>query len=385
MNKIAFVVAVPLTAQAFLKEHFALLKKKYEVHLFANFIGEDESKDEFEAIGIKCHHITIVRKISIFQDIRALIVLVKMLRTERFASVHSVTPKAGLISSVASWLTGVPRRIHTFTGQVWATRKGFMRAILRLMDKIIAFLDTDILIDGEGQRRFLIQQGIISEKKSLVLANGSIAGVKLDKFVISDDIRIGERNKLGIPDDSVVYVFLGRLNRDKGIGELLSAFNQLVLECPKAKLLLYGIDEDGYDNTINLYPNIIKGENYFFPGLTKTPYRSLQAADVFVLPTWREGFGVSVLEAQALALPVITTDAYGVVDASIVGVTGLRCGVSDVDGLLKCMLIYYRNPELRKLHGAAGRLRVENQFDNSIVSNAWLDFYEKILDFKLNG
>lgn len=254
-----------------------------------------------------------------------------------------------------------------------------MRTTLKMMDRMIALLDTKILVDGEGQRQYLIQHGILSEKNSSVPANGSIAGIKLDRYVISDAVRKEEREKLGIKADDVMYIFLGRLNHDKGIGELYEAFNRLVTECPDAKLLFYGMDEEGYEEKSLAFENIKRDVNFFFPGRTNKPYDSLQAGDVFVLPTWREGFGVSVLEAQALGLPVITSDAYGVVDASVPNVTGLRCGVNDPEGLYACMKQYYHDASLRKAHGAAGRKRVEEDFDNKLVSQAWLEFYEGML------
>ena len=254
-----------------------------------------------------------------------------------------------------------------------------MRLMLKGLDKLIVKLDTRLLVDGEGQRRFLIDEGVLTEKNSTVPAEGSIAGIKLDRFVISKDVREAERKRIGLKENDVVYIFLGRLNHDKGIGELFEAFNRLLPECENAKLLFYGVDEEGYDEKVSNYPNIKRGVNYFFPGLTKTPYKALQAGDVFVLPTWREGFGVSVLEAQALALPVITSDAYGVVDASVAGVTGLRCGVNDSHSLYMAMKTYYEHPDMRKQHGEAGRKRVVEKFNNERVSQAWLDIYKEIL------
>lgn len=378
MKKIAFVVAVPITATAFLMDHIAALQSSYEVHLICNF-PDEESKIFYESKGLICYRVPILRNINLIGDLKGLFALRKIFRKERFDCVHSVTPKAGLLTACAGWLARVPNRVHIFTGQVWATRKGAMRAMLKMMDRLIALFDTKILVDGEGQRQYLIQNGILSEKNSSVPANGSIAGIKLDRYVISDEVRKEEREKLGIKADDVVYIFLGRLNHDKGIGELYEAFNKLVSECPKAKLLFYGMDEEGYDEKVIDYPNIKRGENYFFPGLTKTPFNALQAGDVFVLPTWREGFGVSVLEAQALGLPVITSDAYGVVDASVEGVTGLRCHVNDPEGLYQCMKQYYHDADLRKAHGAAGRKRVEETFDNKLVSQAWVEFYRELL------
>lgn len=377
-NKIAFVVAIPMTATAFLMDHIAVLKRYYEVHLICNF-PNDDSKIPFEELGLKCHSVPILRDINVSGDLKGLIALVKVFKREKYQCVHSVTPKAGLLTALAGWLVGVPNRVHIFTGQVWATRKGAMRLMLKSMDRLIAKLNTRLLVDGESQRRFLIDEGVLTERNSTVPAEGSIAGIKLDRFVISKEVREEERRRIGLKEDDVVYIFLGRLNHDKGIGELYESFNMLIPECENAKLLFYGMDEEGYDEKASNYPNIKRGVNYFFPGLTKTPYKALQAGDVFVLPTWREGFGVSVLEAQALALPVITSDAYGVVDASVDGVTGLRCGVNDPEGLYLAMKKYYDNPDMRKQHGEAGRRHVEEKFNNERVSQAWLDIYKGML------
>lgn len=376
-KKIAFVVAIPGTAEAFLTSHLEVLTKIYDVSLIANFPDNYENS-HFSKMNVRFINAPIERKISIINDLAALFKLVQIFKREEFDSVHSITPKAGLLSAVASWMAGVKVRIHIYTGQVWATRKGVMRYILKIMDKTISLLDTHILVDGEGQRQFLIKEGVIKTKNSTVLANGSICGVKLSNFVISDSTRSNERKKFGFGANDVVFIFLGRLNHDKGIGELFAAFNQMAKECPNAKLLLYGSDEEGYDGKSLEYPNIRKGDNYFYPGPTPKPYDALQGGDVFVLPTWREGFGMSVIEAQALGLPVITSDAYGVCDTSVENETGLRCKVGDVDELYQCMKKLYDNAEMRKQFGIAGRKRVENRFDSKIVSQAWADFYNDL-------
>ena len=380
MTKIGFVVAIPGTASAFLYNHFLQLTSNYEVHLMANFPNED-AKKMFTDIGVKCHTFPIERKISVIKDLKALNALCRIFKQEKFASVHSVTPKAGLLTALAGKIAKVPHRVHIYTGQVWATRTGIMRTVLKFMDKIPAAFNTKLLVDGHSQRRFLINEGVLKENNSAVLAKGSICGVKLDNFKISSEVRSAEREKLGIKPDDVVFIFLGRLNHDKGIGELYEAFDRLVVECPKAKLLFYGSDEEGYEEKVLAYSNIKRDVNFFYPGRTNQPYDALQAGDVFVLPTWREGFGSSVIEAQALGLPVITSDAYGVVDASIPEVTGLRCGVNDPEGLYRCMKQYYDHPEMRREHGKNGRKRVEESFSNDLVSAAWLDFYKEMLGF----
>lgn len=376
-KKICFIVAIPMSAEAFLRDHIAKLQEKFEVHLAANFPNNYTGGNYFKDVIF--HNVHIQRKINFFYDFWALFELIHLFRDEKFSCVHSVTPKAGLLTACAGWLVRIPNRVHIFTGQVWSTCTGIKRSVLKLMDKIISRLDTLLLVDGESQRLFLINEGVLDKENSRVPANGSISGIKLDRFIVSESIRKAERNKFNLSAQDVCYIFLGRLNHDKGIGELFSAFNKMLPECPNAKLLLYGPDEEGYDSRIDAYPNIKRNINYFYPGRTSNPANALQAADVFVLPTWREGFGVSVLEAQALCLPVITSDAYGVIDASVNGETGLRCGVNDPDGLEKCMKRYYFSPNLRREHGLAGRDRVIKQFNNDLVSNAWMDIYTEML------
>ena len=189
MKKIAFIVAVPGSASAFLYDHFRQLISRYEVHLLANF-PDDESKKLFTEIGVRCHSFPIQRKISVFNDLKALFALRKIFKSERYASVHSVTPKAGLLTALASRWVGVPCRIHIYTGQVWATRNGIMRRLLKFMDTLPAKLNTHLLVDGHSQRQFLIKEGVLTEQNSRVLANGSICGVKLGVFTMTSEIEL---------------------------------------------------------------------------------------------------------------------------------------------------------------------------------------------------
>lgn len=264
-KKIAFVVAIPGTAESFLTNHLEVLTKKYEVSLIANF-PDNYYNAHFSEMNIRYINAPIVRKINIIKDFTALFKLLKIFKIENYDSIHSITPKAGLLCSIASWLAGIKVRIHIYTGQVWATRSGMMRYILKMMDKTISLLDTHILVDGEGQRQFLIKEGVIRAKNSQVLAHGSICGVKLENFCISEQTHMNERKKFGFKNDDVVFVFLGRLNHDKGIGEIYEAFNRLVAECSKAKLLFYGSDEEEFDKKVSNYPNIKRGWNFFTQG-----------------------------------------------------------------------------------------------------------------------
>lgn len=374
--KIAFVVAIPMTARVFLRDHIAALSKEYEVYLLGNIC------DDKEVSGLNIsgwHHIDIERGIAIWKDLKAIWQAKRYFHQMKFDAVHSVTPKAGFVTAVAGWLEGVKHRVHIFTGQVWCTSKGIKRIVLKSIDRIIASLDNHILVDGKSQRSFLVSEGILRKNQAVVFCHGSISGV--DSFRFKPDS--SERNKLrltiGIKENTVCFIFLGRLNHDKGIEELFCAYNKLAEEVNNVFLLIVGSDEEGYLATIPKYPHILEGENFHYYGLSNEPEKVLNAGDVFTLPTWREGFGTSVLEAASTGLPCICTNAYGVLDAYVDGETGLQCNVGDSESLYSCMKEMYNNPEMRVKMGKAARERVLRDFKGSDITNCWVEYYHSML------
>lgn len=375
-KKICFIVAIPGSAQSFLKDHIRELSKYYDVYLAANIQNEKEI-DGLEIKGF--FNFPISRKISIRNDLTALIKLISYFKDMKFDAVHSVTPKAGLITALAARVAGIKRRIHIFTGQVWATRDGLSRFMLKSLDKLISRLNSHILVDGKSQQAFLINEGVLKPSNSLVLGDGSICGVNTNRFTPSEAIRLSCRERLGIPTDKTVFVFMGRLNRDKGVYELLHAFNRIAEKRQDVFLLLFGVDEENISSTFSEYKNL-SSSNFLFYGPTKEPQNMLQAGDVFVLPTYREGFGCSVIEAACLGLPTITSNAYGVLDASVPNETGLQCLVGDPNSLYDSMLDLTENSSKRETMGVKGRDRVLSKFSGDIVVGHWVKFYDKLLN-----
>lgn len=375
-KKICFVVAVPITAQAFLKDHIKLLSEQYDIYLVGNINSEQDVKG-LAIAGWK--KIDIERGISISKDLRSIWQARKYFKQMKFDAVHSVTPKAGLVTALAGKLAGIKHRTHIFTGQVWATSTGLMRWVLKSIDKIIATCDNHIMVDGKSQRAFLEKESVLKPGKGMVFCRGSIAGVNSERFVPDANARKEEREKIGIKDNMLTYIFLGRLNHDKGIGELYQAFNRLAAEVNDVFLLLVGFDEEGYLDRLPEYKNIQDSKNFHFYGPTSLPERVLNAGDVFVLPTYREGFGSSVLEAACIGLPSICTDAYGVLDAYVDGETGLRCKVGDVESLYLCMKKMHDDRDLVRRMGENSRERALEDFNVKPISEAWLKFYNEIL------
>lgn len=372
--KICFITAVPISAQVFLRDHMAALQKHYKVY----YVSSEPNGEKVLVPHDDYHYIDIQRGISIWKDLKALFKLTQYFRSERFDAVHSVTPKAGLLTAIAGFFAGIPIRIHIFTGQVWANLKGPKRWLLKFMDRLIVLFGNQFLVDGEGQRRYLIQQGILKEKNSRVLGKGSICGVNLTRFIPNELTRSSVRREVNIKEGQLVFVFMGRLNHDKGLYELLPAFDKLAQSNKNVFLLLFGADEEGVASRFADYKFLDEG-NFLYYGPTREPYRMLQAGDVFVLPTYREGFGSSVIEASALGLPVICSDAYGVKDAMVDNVTGLRCRVGDVESLYEAMNVFVQNPSFIKIMGLAGRKRVIEDFDGEQMTKHWVDYYLELL------
>lgn len=375
-KKICFVVAVPITAQAFLKDHIRLLSEQYDIYLVGNINSDDDVKG-LTLAGWK--KIDIERGISISKDLRSVWQARRYFKQMKFDAVHSVTPKAGLVTALAGKLAGIKHRTHIFTGQVWATSTGLMRWMLKSIDKVIAHCDNHIMVDGKSQRAFLEKEGVLEKGKALVFCQGSISGVNSERFAPDSVARKEERDKIGIKDGVLTYIFLGRLNHDKGIGELYEAFNNLASEVSDVFLLFVGADEEGYLDKLPEYKNIQEGKNFHYYGLTRQPERVLNAGDVFVLPTYREGFGSSVLEAACIGLPCICSDAYGVLDAYVDGQTGLQCKVGDAESLYLCMKKMHDDKAVRLEMSKKSRARALGDFSVKPISEAWLNFYKDLL------
>jgi len=277
---------------------------------------------------------------------------------------------------LAARIVRVPVRLHTFTGQVWATRKGPMHALLRAMDRAIARCATAVLVDSRSQREFLVANGVVEPSKAGVLGAGSICGVD-ERFRPDPAARGRVRTELGVPGDAVVFLFLGRLSRDKGVIDLARAFVALARKNSLAHLIVAGPDEEGLSASIEEIVGACR-DRFRRAGFTDKPEEFMAAADVFCLPSYREGFGQVAIEASAAELPVVASRIYGVTDAVVERETGLFHAPGDVEGLREAMQALLEQPELRRNLGRAGRARVLREFSADRVTRALLDYYLKL-------
>ncbi|HVX00381.1 MAG TPA: glycosyltransferase, partial [Candidatus Babeliaceae bacterium] len=281
-KKICFIVTSPLVANAFLPHHISVLKTKFDVYVVTNFTDSLTTLSLPQLEPNHSHHIQIERNIQVINDVKALLSLRRYFKQMEFTVVHSITPKAGLLSMIAARMAGIKNRVHIFTGQVWFTKTGLMQRFLMLIDKVIVKFATHILVDGESQRQFLIEKGIIKPANSRVFGKGSISGVEISRFNPDPSVRKKIRGELALTDDQVVFCFLGRINKDKGVLDLANAFKELIKHYSNARLLMVGYDEG------NLLPQIQEiignDQSLIIYGPTSKPELTLQGADVLCLP-----------------------------------------------------------------------------------------------------
>ena len=373
-KKICFVVAQPGTAKSFFKDHIDRLSELFDVYLVANI----KDNDDLSSLKLKgSKSIPIERKPSLLTDLKSLYLIYRYFRKEKFFCVHSMASKPSLLMAIAGFAARVPHRIRIFTGQLWCNMTGWKRLFFKTIDKLTVALNTELMVDGFPQMQYLEEQGIFKKGAAKVMAHGSICGVDTQRFIYSENTRTIEREKLNF-ENNVVYIFLGRMKREKGIYELFSAMNKLVQECHNAVLLLVGSDEENTREYLKNYSNLLDGKNVIYYGYSNTPQTLLQSADVFVMPSYREGFGMSVLEASCVHLPVICTDIYGMRDTMIDNVTGIRCKVMDSDSLYDAMKTLYDNKELRIEMGKKGYEYVQKYFTKEQVTEAWFEYYKNL-------
>lgn len=373
--RVLLVTTSPLIVNHFLLGHLRALSAQYEVTLAVN--TNEPYALRLEGIDCTLQGIAIERKISPLRDLAAVIALFRSIRAGRFAVVHSLAPKAGLLAMLAAWLGRVPARVHTFQGEVWATRRGFMRQLLKTADRVSAALATHVLVVGEGERRFLVSEGVLREACASVLAKGSIAGVDLQRFKPDSDARARVRASLGVSERATLLLFLGRIARDKGVLDLAQAFRSVADTRGDVHLVIAGPDEDRLGNEIRAVARPFEDRLHCI-GLVDSPQDLLAAADLLCLPSYREGFPNVVLEAAAVGIASLASRVYGVTDAIIDGRTGVLHVPADVTDIAAKLALLLDDPATRRRLGDAARERVRRDFDGKDVISAMVAFYDRL-------
>ena len=353
------------------------LTKEYDVCVLSS-PGEYWNYLERYGNSVKPIAVPMERHISPLRDLKSLLGLIRVFRREKPTMVHSMTPKAGLLSMMAAWFCRVPVRVHTFTGLVFPTATGLTQKILILTDRITCACATHIVPEGEGVKNDLINYRI-TKKPLKVLGHGNVRGIDLAHYnpelpeVQADAAKI---RKPGI----FTFIFVGRLVRDKGINELVEAFERLNKEIPAIRLILVGRQEPKLDP---LKPETIakidNNKNIEAVGQQSDVRPWLAASDAFVFPSYREGFPNVVIEAGAMGLPSIVTNINGSREIVINNKNGIIVPPHDTEDLGNAMRDFVTSKKQIERLSSNARIMIASRFEQAYVHQCLKNYYKEIL------
>ena len=378
MKKIIRLTTISGSLNGLLKGQLRYLNMYFQVIGVAS--GLDGLRELEKQEGIKTYEVKMSREISLVQDFKSLFTLIKYISKTKPYIVHANTPKASLLSMIAAWICRVPHRIYTVTGLRFETTSGWFRKLLICMEKITCACATKVIPEGEGVKKTLLREKITSKPLQVIL-NGNINGIDTNYFTATAVVqsKTNIREKLGFDKNDFVFVFVGRMVKDKGINELVSAFSQLYKENPRGKLLLVGPFEKELDP---LFPEteqaILNHEGIKFVGFQKDVRPFFKAADALVFPSYREGFPNVVMQAGAMGLPSIVTDINGCNEIIIEGKNGAIIPSRDRKALLEQMNYFMTNPTAVEEMAQQSRNLISSRFEQSKVWKATLEMYQSL-------
>lgn len=377
--KIIRTSTVPGSLNTFCRGLLRELQEKdgYEVVVVSS--PGDAMKQMSEREGVKTVSVPMERHISPLRDLKSLFGLIKVFRKEKPDMVHSITPKAGLLSMMAAWACKVPVRLHTFTGLVFPTSTGLKQKILILTDKITCACATHIVPEGEGVKQDLISYRI-TKKPLKVLGYGNIRGIDLDHYNPELPEVKAEAEKIR-QKDIFTFVFIGRLVRDKGINELIEAFKKLNVQYPNTRLILVGGQEQQLDPLLPETVNEIENNPAIEAVGRQNDVRPwLLASDVLVFPSYREGFPNVVIEAGAMGLPSVVTDINGSREIIKDGENGIIIPSQNSAALFRAMEVFVTDRDLVDKMALQTRPLIASRYGQGFVRQCLKDYYSEIFN-----
>ncbi len=373
MKKICIITTIADTMKAFVLESAKYLHNVggYDVTLIC-----DNDEELARSLPKYLHYIPvrIKRGISLtaFSTVNE---LYRVFKREKFDLVQYSTPNASLYASIAAKRAKIPVRVYCQWGMLYVSRKGVKRAIFKQLEKTICNNSTYIQPDSYGNLNFCRNEGLYDETNSGVVWNGSAKGVNFEKFDISKKEIYNEeiRKIYGIDRSTLVIGTVGRLGREKGSNELIKAFQILKESYKDAKLLFVGPIEK--EKTIE--PDVLKyfneNEDIIKIGWTDNVEKYLSAMDVFIFPSYREGFGLSVIEASAMAVPIIATEYPGPASAMVNKKTGFRIKIGSVDEIVSAFELIMSNEVITNAMAKNAHTFAKNCFDEKIFLEKYLN------------
>jgi glycosyltransferase involved in cell wall biosynthesis len=350
----------------------------YEVHAVSS--PGERMNEVKQQEGVITHTIVMTRRISPWQDLKSLFQLIKLMRTERPAIVHTHTPKAGIVGMLAAKLSGVPVRLHTVAGLPLLETSGLKRSLLNVIEKVTYSCATKVYPNSFKLKEIIVTENFCNKNKLKVIGNGSSNGIDTDHFspeAIPAETGCALKEKIGIKNTDIVFCFIGRMVKDKGVEELIKAFLINFETNKNIKLILVGPFEKQLDpltseteNTILHHPNI------HFAGFQKEvrPYFSI--ADIFVFPSYREGFPNVLMQAGAMGLPCIVSNINGCNEIIEHNVNGLVIPVKNTQAIADAMSQLAENSAQRKQMASVARDMIIARYNQKFIWEELLKEYK---------
>lgn len=380
MKKIIRITTIPGSLWELLKGQLRFMSDYYEV------IGISSNTKDLLKVnkneGVRTIPVNMSRKITPFKDLVGLYKLYRILKKEKPHIVHTHTPKAGTLGMFAAKLAGVPYRLHTVAGLPLLEATGFKRKLLNTVEKLTYASATLVLPNSFALRDIIIKENFCSANKLKVIANGSSNGINTNHFDLAkvpqesiDQIK----SQLQIKPQDLVFLFIGRIVKDKGIKELVDAFDELSKTHKDIHLILVGYKESELDPLSPRTELLIQNNNKIHEVGSIDDIRPYVAAsNILTFPSYREGFPNVVLEASCMEKPCIVSDINGCNEIISNEFNGLIIPVKNTEALKNAMLYLYNNPDKIKELSANARPNIIKKYERDIVWKELLDLYNTL-------
>lgn len=377
-KKFFIVTTIPATLN-FFKGNLSFLNTYY--HVCAISSEKERLREIAQREGVEHREIPMKRQISLFWDIVCLLKFLLLFLRERPDIVHGNTPKASMLSMVASWITRVPVRIYMCHGLRYQGTSGKLRKLLMFMERLSCSCATEVICVSKGVRDTLVNNGICKNEKAVVVGHGSAAGIDLNYFspnAVKENKSI--RQQLDISEKSFVFIFIGRIVADKGIDELVSTFSRLTEEGLDLDLIIVGpAERDLNPISDSSLEEIRKNKRIHAVGRQSDIRPYLLASDTMVFPSYREGFGMVLIEASAMGIPVISSDIIGCNEIIMNGINGKLIPAKNAEALYQEMKWFYEHKDLEVMQMKnVTREMVENRYEQRMVWSLLLTEYQRL-------
>ncbi len=377
-QKVIRITTVPASLKVLLKGQLAFINKYFDVVAISSSGRELDEVEEDE--GVRVYSVEMSRKITPFKDTLSILKLFLLFKKENPYIVHSHTPKAGFVSMIAAYFAKVPIRLHTVAGLPLMESRGLKRAILMIIERITYSSATLILPNSFGMQEFIVENKLVKKNKFKIIGNGSSNGIDLNHFKSSHEtilksLSIQEKYNL---KDKFIFLYIGRLVSHKGMTELIAAFTAINKKYSETRLLLVGDFEKDLDPLSFTTLKLLENSSIIHLGFQNDVRGYLEIADVFVFPSYREGFPNVVLQACAFNLPCIVTAIKGCMEIINDNENGLVISPKDIDGLKNAMEILFMSSDLRKRLGEKNRKHIENKYSQQFVWGNILKLYSSL-------